>query len=1069
MKAAAPSASPRVQVVEKTDRAVVVTQEAQTDESGNDSGSDSADEMVSIESIPEDQRRELMQRLGQLPPEERQKVMEAMQSGKISRRMLEQLKSSDSEGPGKTSEEGRPGEKGEDGEDSEKIVGRPTEPPAPPDPNELDIQPDASGRVRFNFHNQPWQGVLEWLADISNMSLDWQELPGDYLNLTTQLSYTVEEARDLINQHLFARGFTMLDRGEVLTVVNLEKLDPGIVPRVTPEKLDSLGDYSFVKTSFALDWLLAQQAAEELEPMISPHGKLVPLSATNRLEAMDVAVNLRELRHLLSEEQSPSGQERLVREFELKHARADEVVGQLKGLLGEGQGSSLLAGLPPEMMQQMQQQMQQMMARMQQQQQQNSKGGPRFTDEPKANFVVNQRKNSILVNAPPDKMAIIEQAVKALDVPTHGPGSVLSQMSRWQVYRLAAIDPQPLVETLRELGGLEPTTRLEIDRENNAIIAYASLADHVTIKALIDRLDGSGRRFEVITLRRLPADYVAGTINFMMTGEEAQNESRNRWNPWDRSRRSNDAGNNKFRVDADVENNRLLLWANDIEIDEVRNLLVKLGELPDEQSGGDRMRVIEVVSPEEADRILEELQRQWPQVAPNPLDVEKAPVPESEPRPGRNQSPNTTPEPESEQSPSGGETSPVQATADQTAQPMHLVSGQTAGASPPELVALLESANAQPLESLAPEVSPAVDAPDQPDQGDSANDANQAEELPASGASEEVLGNKNEGQPSPEDFTPYGGMPREPAPVRVYRGPDGRIVISSRDPQAVARVEDLISGLRSRQPDYRIFRLRYAWAYGVAQILEDVFSEQTEETSRSRISPWYYDPWSQRDSGQQPTRLSSRRPVEFISDSDSNTILVKHATAEQLREIEELIEFYDQPPPTDSQSIRQTRIFQIKYSEAETIAEAIKDVYRDLLSSNDKAFAQQSRDRPSMSYSIFLSDDSSEDQRAPKFKGLLSVGVDDHSNSLIVSAPAFLMTDVEEMIESLDKAAEPTYTTVEVIPLGKSVSADNVRETLSRVFGEEAGRSSDRGRERRPGEGNGPPGDNGRRRPRPGN
>mgnify|MGYP006955170927 CR=1 FL=1 len=40
------------------------------------------------------------------------------------------------------------------------------------------------------------------------------------------------------------------------------------------------------------------------------------------------------------------------------------------------------------------------------------------------------------------------------------------------------------------------------------------------------------------------------------------------------------AAYDKFRVDADVEYNRLLLWANDIELKEVENLLAKLGYLP---------------------------------------------------------------------------------------------------------------------------------------------------------------------------------------------------------------------------------------------------------------------------------------------------------------------------------------------------------------------------------------------------------------------------------------------------------------------------------------------------------
>ena len=132
------------------------------------------------------------------------------------------------------------------------------------------------------------------------------------------------------------------------------------------------------------------------------------------------------------------------------------------------------------------------------------------------NLVVNPRKNSILAHAPPDKMAIIEQAVKAIDVPSGQSDSLLTNPTRMQVYRLHAIDPEPLVKTLEEVGELSPNTRLEVDKRNRVIIAYATLADHVIIRQLVERLDGSGRRFEVVPLRRLAADYVAGTIEFMM-------------------------------------------------------------------------------------------------------------------------------------------------------------------------------------------------------------------------------------------------------------------------------------------------------------------------------------------------------------------------------------------------------------------------------------------------------------------------------------------------------------------------------------------------------------------------
>ena len=78
----------------------------------------------------------------------------------------------------------------------------------------------------------------------------------------------------------------------------------------------------------------------------------------------------------------------------------------------------------------------------------------------------------------------------------------------------------------------------------------------------------------------------------------------------------------------------------------------------------------------------------------------------------------------------------------------------------------------------------------------------------------------------------------------------------------------------------------------------------------------------------------------------------------------------------------------------------------------------------------------------PTFKGLLSIGVDDLSNTLVISAPMFLFEDVVEIIESLDEKAAPTTPTIRVLQVGEGVSAAHVQQVLSNVLG---GRSS-RGR-----------------------
>ncbi len=1118
-------------------------------------------------------------------------------------------------GPGKPGEGPKPGEakksnpdspeKKEGGKDEKKEGGeqkpkeaegptkRPLDPPEPPDPAVLKIRPDEQGKVSFSFKGHSWPSVMEWIADISAMSLDWQELPPGYLNLITQQKFSVAEARDLINRHLLARGYTMLIQDGVLSVFKTDSINTGMVPRVDPEELANRPPYDFVKVSFPLDWLLATEAAEELKPMMSTNGKLTPLEATNRLEAMDAVINLRQVYQVLQQEQSDSGQERLVREFVLKHTSAKQVVEHLNTLLGIETKKGPPGPMTPQQMEEMNRQAQ-MQAEM-------AKNAGKNAAPPKKKaeiyLLANERKNSVVVNAPPDKMAVIAQSVQILDVSSIPEESIVANINRIQVYRLENVEPQAVVKMIQEMGTLDHTSHLEVDSENNAIIASATLVDHVTIRTLverldrggrrsvilpledlraemvvkqisflmggaeeagqdnqrrnadrggfnpfdpfersfsrsrgpqssqredkfrvsadvknnalilwcnefelrkvedlieqlqavpdsgggafevrvyrlntldpeplvstledmdalgvhaslkadkesrsivayataadhqkiqdlIDRLDASGRKFEVVQLRRLQADYVAGTIEFMMGAAEEKQQSSSRYYfdyfPMDRQKKDDKSG---FKIDADVENNRLLLLANEAEMAEVMNLLVKLGEIPAEGGDPSTVRVIDTLPGPELENLLRQIEKAWPSLAPgNPLLLpdkdDETKQKRAEPAPGSDKKdirPSTA---------RGTPPSPY----------FHFAQHH----SPGEVPAAAESAAA----GAAP-AKPAAEQLDPP------------------------------GRNEPADTPPLDAVKTTTAgkaPVSITVGPDGRLVITSEDTQALDRLEKLLSNLAPPRPDYEIFRLRYAYASTVALNLEDVFKDKKDETSGRGRTYYFYDYYGSDSNKKEDEkfRLSKRKPLKFISDYSSNSILVQNADPGQLKVIGELIEFYDQPEPSDSQSVRKTEVVAIKFSKASVIAETVKDVYRDLLSANDKALANnQQKNNPERAFTYVYDvgdggDSSDEERKTPSFKGLLSLGVDDLSNTLIVSAPAYFITDVLKVIENLDQAAEPTTETVEVVALEKGVSASELQKALMRILQERsAGKPKENGKKpepNRPGPGPGPEG-----------
>ncbi|WP_166825937.1 secretin N-terminal domain-containing protein [Thalassoroseus pseudoceratinae] len=846
-----------------------------------------------------------------------------------------------------------------------KIIRR-TEISAPKaDPRELEVQPDSEGKVSFNFQGQPWRPVLLWLARISDLSLDWQELPGDHLNLRTQRDYTIAEARDLINRHLLARGFTLLQQGEVLSVANLKKLDPSLVPYVPVTELKNHLPHEFVKSTFPLEWLTAEAAVSEFKPLLSPNGQLIKLEATNRVLAMDAVVNLRQMAGLLQEEQAGRGQQRQVRSFTLKHMRADVVKTQLEGFLGIAEKKP--AGpLTP-------QQQQQMMMAQQQRQQQGAKPTP--PEKPEISLLVNSRENAIIVSAPPDKMAVIAETIDMLDVPSANNRNLLRNMNRMQVYRLAQLDPEPLVKVLTELGDLDPQTRLEVDTDNRSIYAYASLADHVTIRSLIDKLDGTGRRFDVIRLRRLEADYVAGTIRFMMGGKGEEDENqRNPYRFFGYSRygfgQEEKKDDGEFRVDADVRNNRLLLWANDVEMDEVRNLLMKLGEIPSKDGDRRPVRVLDV-SPEESEELFRRLKSVWPSVRENPLQFD---TPSKEGKPT-------------------------------TSSPM-----ETGGSS------VKTDSSKRLLQPIG---------------------ISQTEEYRQNHQPIAQLDQELEQEFRPKQFQKSSGD----APVRIYQSPDGNLLIGSQDTRALDDLEDLISDLKPERASYHVFHLKHhnTWAYEVALNLEEFFEVEEESSSGMSYSPYFgFHPSNKKDTP--PPSLSQRRALKFIPDSDSHTILVLGADKKQLKTIQELIDIYDQPDSQESASVRRTKLFYLKYAEAEIVAAAIKDVYRDLLSSNDQAFQAQNQgkgeQRPAeRSYTYIFGGENGDEQPEPpiKFKGLLSIGIDKKSNTLVISASGGLLDSIGQLVEQLDQAAM-SNAIVRVVPLDPTVDTSLLHDHLQKML-----------------------------------
>ncbi|HEX5471078.1 MAG TPA: secretin N-terminal domain-containing protein, partial [Lacipirellulaceae bacterium] len=786
--------------------------------------------------------------------------------------------------------------------------------------------------------------------------------------------------------------------------------DPSLVPRANEDQLYDLKPYDFAKVSFELPTdMEVDKAKDEVKQVLSPTAKVFPLVSSHRLLIMDSVANLRGVSELLNTERMVQDGRIVPKEFVLKYARPQQVIDVLYMMVGVDPNAK-----PAQPNPQMQQQQMQMMQQMQQQGRDVSKLMQK--DAPKVYLAYNRQRNSVLVNAPPEQLKIIEQTIRYLDVPfgvigttaadAKPPGDSRRTMKK---YTLATLDPDKFVTTLEEIGGLSPYAEFKTDSNSKTLFALATEADHEKIKSLLDQFDGTGRHFEVVWLHRLPADAVAATIYKLMAGQtENKDKDNNRRRYWgwydsDQDDKKKDTVQG-FGVEADVENNRLLLWANDVEMQRVRELLIKLGEIRDGQQDPRTVRLVEPSEGKTTPELLKELRDAWSAAGGNELKINLPPE-AKRPSSGDNQEKNGKPKSETTSGPKK----------DRSA------NGDLRTRIIARLAALSAATDSADTVSMK-----------QPDtRSKHADSSADKQAIAASG--------ERRNQAAAKAAAPTS----KPAPITINVTPDGRLMISSSDTAALDRLEQMIEQLSPPQRHFKVYRLKNIRAIDMYYDLLDFFKEDLEDKDKNN---GFYDWWwggRQESNDKSGPTLSKRRKLMITYDPPSNAILVANASPSQSTEIEQLISEFDQPPPTNSVEKRVTMPIKIIYSKPSIIAATVKEVYRDLLSSRDKEFDRgDQKDKRGAAERVTIIDypgsgDNDNERPSPLkvgFDGALSLGADDVSGVLLVSAQQGVFNDIVKMVRELDEEAAPKNT-VKVFRLDGNVSAESLQKALDSTVG----------------------------------
>ncbi|MCC6285342.1 MAG: hypothetical protein IT439_08585 [Phycisphaerales bacterium] len=293
----------------------------------------------------------------------------------------------------------------------------PDNPAAAPSAAPADVTPRP---IRFNFKDQPFDLVLDFFSRETGLPVIREvPVPGGQMTFISGAEMSFDEALSVLNLNLAPLNVQLRREEKYLYLSSLDeafrKPTPVAEGQVPPEMTAD----RIVTVTIPLNNAAATLIAQQLAPLLGPHGSITPVQAQNMLVLVESAAQARRIIDLVRVIDSERAVDSQFRLFKLSHADPAAVVEALKGLIGIRQKQIIL----------------------------DSNGTQRVVEEIDVGGVQMQpdpRTRSVIVVGPRARIEVVEELIKLLDVPESGQG-----------------EQQMMTFALRSITAAEAATHLE--------------------------------------------------------------------------------------------------------------------------------------------------------------------------------------------------------------------------------------------------------------------------------------------------------------------------------------------------------------------------------------------------------------------------------------------------------------------------------------------------------------------------------------------------------------------------------------------------------------------------------
>lgn len=340
-------------------------------------------------------------------------------------------------------------------------------------------------KLRFNFRNQKWAEVLDWISKESDLSLVMETAPPGTFSYSDSKDYSTSESIDLINGWLLTKGFTLVRRERMLMCLDLKGgLPEGAVPQITVEELETRSRFEFVSVLIPLEGRAPEAVLAEVKPLLGSYGKAESLAQTQQLLVYDTVQTLKLVRDIVKRVPVPAvppgpaveAPKPVLIVYPIQHANPAQAGEVLKQIVN-------------------------------------------------GTVVVDAKALQISVNAPPAEHEKAKIIIGQLES-NQGP----DQQPRLQLYTVRISDPEQMLATLKLIA---PDGQYRIDPVSGKLVVWASDRDHQRVSESLETLqaeqpNGGLRQLQVYPLKSIEPTSLSTLLLTMVPGARVTPNAANR-------------------------------------------------------------------------------------------------------------------------------------------------------------------------------------------------------------------------------------------------------------------------------------------------------------------------------------------------------------------------------------------------------------------------------------------------------------------------------------------------------------------------------------------------------------